>query len=154
MKNKRQNAILELIQTHCIDTQEDLQSMLCDRGFPVTQATVSRDIRELNLVKSAGSDGVYRYRIAGNAAPEPGSEQLIPILKRAAKSVAAANNLVVVKTHAGMGNAVGAAVDAMQLTNCLGTLAGDDTLLIIAQSNAAANEIQSLLHRLLQKNEG
>lgn len=155
MKNKRQETILRLISQCAIDTQELLQEMLASQGFAVTQATISRDIRELKLVKVTDKDGIYRY-----CAPqgEPSQEQqktvsgtLLPVLRHAGKSVDYANNLVVVKTHAGMGNAVGAAVDALALRDCLGTLAGDDTLLIIAKTNDAAETICTYLRNMIAK---
>lgn len=143
MKNKRQEAILELIQQNSVDTQELLQEMLAARGFSVTQATVSRDIRELNLVKSVGEDGVYKYRVHTSPKQEREiiSETYIPILRHAATGAEAAGNLVVVKTRTGMGNAVGAALDAIAIPGCVGTLAGDDTLLIIAKTGEAAEKI-------------
>lgn len=151
MKNRRQNAILELIREHTIDTQEMLQEMLASRGFSVTQATVSRDIRELNLVKSVGDDGVYKYRADRVREQEVVSDTFIPILRHAARSAEAANNLVVLKTHTGMGNAAGAAVDAMAIPGCVGTLAGDDTLLIIAKTVSDAENICAYLNSLIEK---
>lgn len=151
MKNKRHAAILELIDTNGIDTQEMLQEMLAERGFAVTQATVSRDIRELGLVKSLGDDGVYKYRTDRIRKQDGTPESMVTILRHAVLSVEAANNLIVVKTRTGMGNAVGAAVDAMALANCIGTLAGDDTLLLIAKTNEAADAICTQLHKLIKK---
>ncbi len=151
MKNTRQSMILELIRDHCIDKQETLQAMLAERGFSVTQATVSRDIRELHIIKSAGEDGIYRYRTNSFQRQEETSDTFTAILRQAARETVSANNLVVVKTYTGMGNAVGAAVDAMNLPDCVGTLAGDDTLLIIAKNTAAANEICGFLKRMLEK---
>ncbi len=156
MKNKRQTAILELIKTHSVDTQELLQEMLADRGFNVTQATVSRDIRELNLVKSMGEDGVYQYRTHSSPKEDRQiiSDTYIPILRHAMSGAEAAGNLVVVKTRTGMGNAVGAALDAMAIPGCVGTLAGDDTLLIIAKTNDAAERIcAELLKTALVEND-
>lgn len=156
MKNKRQTAILELIKNHSVDTQELLQEMLADRGFNVTQATVSRDIRELNLVKSMGEDGVYKYRTHSSPREDRQilSETYIPILRHAMSGAEAAGNLVVVKTRTGMGNAVGAALDAMAIPGCVGTLAGDDTLLIIAKTNDAAEKIcAELLKTVLAEND-
>lgn len=151
MKNKRQATILELIEKNVVDTQELLQDMLADRGFSVTQATVSRDIRELNLVKSTGDDGVYKYRthISPKQDQHIISNTYIPILRHAATGAEAAGNLVVVKTRNGMGNAVGAALDAMAIPDCVGTLAGDDTLLIIAKTNEAAETICAELSRTI-----
>lgn len=151
MKNKRQNTILELISEEQIDTQELLQERLLERGFSVTQATVSRDIRELNLVKSLGDDGVYCYRTDFARRKEAVPESMVTILQHAVVSVEAANNLIVVKTRTGMGSAVGASVDALALTGCIGTLAGDDTLLVIGKTNEAADDICSTLHKLIKK---
>ena len=154
MKNKRQEAILRLISAHAIDTQELLQEKLMEEGFAVTQATISRDIRELKLAKVTDQNGIYRYSAPGKEAPQETqavSDTLLSVLKHAGKSVDYANNLVVVKTHAGMGNAVGAAVDALALPNCLGTLAGDDTLLIIAKTLQAADEICTYLRNMIAK---
>ena len=151
MKNKRQNAILDLIREEKIDTQEMLQERLASRGFSVTQATVSRDIRELNLVKSLGDDGIYRYHTDFARRKEAVPESMVTILQHAVISVEAANNLIVVKTRTGMGNAVGAAVDAIAPAGCIGTLAGDDTLLLIAKTNDAADDICSTLHKLIKK---
>lgn len=148
MKALRQAKLLELIGSNTIDTQEELQSLLIDAGFMVTQATVSRDIRELGVIKTADDNGAYRYR-----APETKesgiSDKFALILKQAALRAEAANNLVVIKTYTGMGSAAGAAVDAMNLSGVVGTLAGDDTLLVIAHDNTSAESICALLHELI-----
>lgn len=149
MKSIRQSKILELIKLHVVETQEELQALLKDNGFNVTQATVSRDIRELGIIKSEGEDGVYRYRAVRAREHIEISGKFSLILKQAVRSVACANNLVVVKTYTGMGSAAGAAVDSMELENVVGTLAGDDTLLIIALDNTSAAEINGLLNELI-----
>ena len=151
MKNRRQEAILEIIEQHSVDTQELLQEMLAARGFSVTQATVSRDIRELNLIKSVGEDGVYKYRAHTSPKQEREilSETYIPILRHAATGAEAACNLVVLKTRTGMGNAVGAALDAMVRPKCVGTLAGDDTVLIVAKTNEGAEKICAELSAMI-----
>ena len=149
MKGVRQARILELIKQHTVATQEDLQALLKQNGFNVTQATVSRDIRELGIIKSEGSDGVYKYREVKAKEHIEISSKFSLILRQAVRSVAFANNLVVVKTYTGMGSAAGAAVDSMELSGVVGTLAGDDTLLIIAQDNVIAQEITDILNRLI-----
>lgn len=149
MKSIRQTKILELINEHRIETQEELQEKLRECGFAVTQATVSRDIRELGIVKSDLGDGVYRYRAVKNSGLHEINGKLTLILRQAVSSVACANNLVVVKTYAGMGSAVGAAVDSMSIPNVVGTLAGDDTLLMIAQDNESAKSIAEILNELI-----
>jgi transcriptional regulator of arginine metabolism len=154
MKNERQEAILHLISAYAIDTQELLQEKLAAQGYAVTQATISRDIRELKLAKVTDQNGIYRYCAPAQSSsnePQAVSDTLLSVLKHAGISVDYANNLVVVKTHAGMGNAVGAAVDALALTDCLGTLAGDDTLLIIAKTVQTAEKICANLRNMIAK---
>ena len=149
MKSIRQSKILELIKENDIDTQEELLSKLKEYGFNVTQATVSRDIRELGIVKSQGSDGNYKYRAGKEHVSVEISSKFAVILRQAVSSVACANNLIVVKTYTGMGSAAGAAVDQMELSGVIGTLAGDDTLLIIASDNENASEITAMLKDLI-----
>lgn len=153
MKEIRQAKILELIKEYAFDTQEELQQKLNEAGFRVTQATVSRDIRELGLVKSDDGDGVYKYR-ASSAKNDSGADNAFAsILRHASVNVACANNLIVVKTYAGMGSAAGAAVDAMDMSGVVGTLAGDDTLLIIAENNESAGEIAETLEGFIRQPE-
>lgn len=149
MKSIRQAKILEIIKEYNVDRQEELQAKLKENGFNVTQATVSRDIRELGIIKSEGKDGVYKYRLSKEQEINEGSGKFSVILRQAVSSVACANNLIVVKTHTGMGSAAGAAVDSMELEGVIGTLAGDDTLLIIAHDNDSAERITRLLNDLI-----
>lgn len=149
MKSIRQTKILDLIKEYPIETQEELQAKLKENGFNVTQATVSRDIRELGIVKSSVGDGVYKYRAAKETAQREISGKFSLILRQAVSSVACANNLIVVKTYAGMGSAVGAAVDSMALENVIGTLAGDDTLLMVVSDNESAKSIAEILNELI-----
>lgn len=149
IKNDRRQALLQLIRENRIETQEELVERLRQDGFAVTQGTISRDIRDLHLIKVTEADGKSRYR---QQLPLPSEEDaFIPILQQAALCAEAAGNLVVVKTHVGMGSAVGAAVDAMPQVNCVGTLAGDDTLLIVARTAQDASEICGLLMSLILK---
>ena len=149
MKTIRQQKILELIKENVFDTQEDLQQKLKECGFNVTQATVSRDIRELGIIKSDGEDGVYKYRAGKD--PEQGkiNGKLSLILRQAVSKVSCANNLVVLKTYTGMGSAAGAAIDAMELDGVIGTLAGDDTVLVVTKDNDDANFVIEELNFLL-----
>lgn len=150
MKNKRQEVLLRLIREHRIETQGELRELLAQNGYSVTQGTISRDIREAHIVKTAGEDGRSYYRTRPLPEKEQVSDTFISILQKAVRSVDAAENLVVVKTFTGMGSAVGAAVDALPQIDCVGTLAGDDTLLIIARDADAASSICALLNRLLR----
>ncbi len=149
MKSLRHKKILELIKEFPFDTQEDLQQKLKECGFNVTQATVSRDIRELGLIKSEGDDGIYKYRAGRDKERIENSGKFALILKQAVAKVSYANNLIVVKTYAGMGSAAGAAFDAMESEDVIGTLAGDDTLLIIAADNDAAVKVTKKLNELI-----
>lgn len=149
MKRIRQARIKELIKEYAIDTQEELQARLKDCGFNVTQATVSRDIRELGIVKSNSGDGVYKYRLSNERNVVEINNKFGFILRQAVSSVACANNLIVVKTYPGMGSAAGAAVDQMELNGVIGTLAGDDTLLIIASDNESGARIAAILNDLI-----
>jgi transcriptional regulator of arginine metabolism len=149
VKTKRQNKIIELITKENIDTQEELQSRLMDAGFDVTQATISRDIRELGLVKTTTENGKYKYTLNAVREKESISGKFSAILAQATHSVDSARNLVVVKTYTGMGSAAGAAIDSMELPGVVGTLAGDDTLLIITRDDETAEKIAENISALI-----
>lgn len=127
MKEQRQSAILNLIQKNEIETQEDLAEALENQGFSVTQATVSRDIRELKLTKVATKAGSQKYVALVNYEQQV-SEKVIRVFKDAFVSMDVAGNILVIRTLIGMGNAVAAAIDAFQIEGIVGTLAGDDTI--------------------------
>lgn len=148
MKNIRQAKILELIREQRFDTQEDLLKALCDAGFNVTQATISRDIRELGIIKSEGEDG-YRYRVSAQRERGDINGKLASIFRQAAFRIDCANNLIVIKTYTGMGSAVGAALDSMEIEGVIGTLAGDDTLLMIVRDNERASAIAAELRETI-----
>ncbi len=153
MKTKRQKAILDFISKQDIDTQEELQLRLRMAGFEVTQATISRDIRELGLVKTASGKGKYKY--IQDAAKEKESiiGKFSAILTQAMQSVDYAKNLVVIKTFTGMGGAAGAAVDSMELQGVIGSLAGDDTLLVITRDDETAVRLYESFNGLLRQND-
>lgn len=133
MKTVRQMAILDLIEKQDIETQEDLAEALRARGIKVTQATVSRDIKELRLLKVLTPAGLYKYATADKA--ENGmSDRLIRMLSESLLSVAASNNLVVVKTLNGSANVAAEALDSLHWPEILGTLAGDNTILLIIRT--------------------
>lgn len=143
---------MDLITKNEVKTQEELQSILMNAGFAVTQATISRDIRELGLVKVTSASGEYKY--SPNAAKERESitGKFSSILAQAARSVDYAGNLVVIKTYTGMGSAAGAAVDSMDLQGVIGSLAGDDTLLIITCDDEIARRISDSISALIEQN--
>ena len=149
MKKLRQKTILDLITENIIDTQEDLQRFLEKRGFDVTQATVSRDIKELRIVKELTSLGTYRYSVSEKDAPPALTDRLNTIFRECVTSIDYAENIIVIHTLPGLASAAGSALDAMKINVVLGTLAGDDTVMIVMRdSNAAAafcGEIKSVI---------
>ena len=150
MKNKRQQRILEIIAKNSIQTQDELLSYLCSEGYSVTQATVSRDIKELNLVKMRAADGTICYTRHEAAVDLPDGEKYAQIMRSSAKNVDYAGNLVVIRCYMGMANAACASLNAMKWDeSVLGTLAGDDTILIVTRSEKHARVLCSDLRSLL-----
>ena len=133
MKTKRQTKMLELIKKHNIETQEELSDYLQKEGYQVTQATVSRDIRELKLTKVAMSNGRQKYA-ALTEANEDLSEKYTRVFRDAFVSMDMAQNILVIKTVAGMASAVCAALDAMKWNEIVGSIAGDDTIMCAIRS--------------------
>lgn len=140
MKNARQQKILELIDRYDIDTQDTLIKRLKEVGFNVTQTTVSRDIRQLNLVKGVTAMGTYKY-----VAPQPSREANVPVLNSAITDsvvkIEAAGNIVVVKTFSGMANAIAVCVDSLHHDDIVGSVAGDDTILLVVKDNSFAESL-------------
>ena len=134
MKTKRQTKMLELIKKHDIETQEELSDYLQKEGYQVTQATVSRDIRELKLTKVAMSNGRQKYA-ALTEANEDLSEKYTRVFRDAFVSMDMAQNILVIKTVSGMAMAVAAAIDAMHLHEIVGCIAGDDTIMCAVQGS-------------------
>ena len=130
MKTKRHAKILEIIRNTIIEKQEDLSKELNKAGYKVTQATISRDIRELNLSKVPVAGGKQKYAVLDSMVNNM-SEKFARVFKEGFVSVDRANNMVVIKTLSGMAMAVGAAIDEMQFENVLGTIAGDDTIFAV-----------------------
>lgn len=143
MKSQRQQIIMKLVSEENIDTQESLQAALAERGFKVTQATVSRDIKELSLIKTVAPDGSYRYSIPSLKKSGMQGERN-PVLGFISDSVLAvdyAGNTVVVKCHVGMAQAVCAKLDSTEIENVVGTLAGDDTIFILMRTESDAQRL-------------
>ena len=139
MKSKRQAKIMEIISTTNVETQEQLLQLLEQAGFNSTQATVSRDIKELRIVKELTSFGTYRYSTAAREVPAAFSGRLNTIFRECVTNFDYAQNVVVIHTLPGLANAAASAVDAMKMSVVLGTLAGDDTVVVIMRdTNAAA----------------
>ncbi len=137
----RREKIKQIITQTEVNTQSELAKLLTKDGFSVTQATVSRDIKELGLIKEKGKVLNYRY-----ALPETNflvsEDKVIPLLRAFVTSVVTARNLVVIKTLEGHGSACGMAIDKLSLPGVLGSIAGDDTLLIVAENDETANTVK------------
>ena len=149
MKRLRQKKLIELITNHEVNTQEDLITHLRASGFEVTQATVSRDIRDLQIVKVATGDGNYRY-----VAPLRKDEEDTGVfsdrrLGGSIINVDHACNIVVLKTHVGLAQAVAVGIDGMNLTDVLGCVAGDDTIMIVTRNAETAADIADHLRAKL-----
>lgn len=138
MKSKRQEAIEEIIKKYPICTQEALQEKLNEQGFCVTQATVSRDIKSLGLIKVSADDGKYRYAVGTAIKDSKKNGKFHSVFLEAVISVDYAQNIAAVKCHVGMGNAACAAIDMMELGEVVGTLAGDDTIFILLKTQEDA----------------
>ncbi len=144
MKNSRQQKILELIEKYNIDTQETLIDRLREVGVVATQTTISRDIKELKLVKGTTGDGTYKYIL-----PEIKRENNIPVLNSALTEsvvkIESARNIVVVKTFPGMANALAVCVDSLEHSNIVGSVAGDDTILLVVKDDETAIAVENKL---------
>ena len=148
MKTKRHAQILEIIRRESVDTQEELLRLLRLSGFEVTQATVSRDIKELRLVKVLSSNGTYRYSTAGQP-EQDSSDRFYALFAQSVLSVDFALNIVVVKCRVGMAQAVCAAMDSLHWNTVIATLAGDDTFICITKSEEHAVGLVSELKKML-----
>ena len=149
MKTKRQTKMLELIKKHDIETQEELSDYLQKEGYQVTQATVSRDIRELKVTKVAMSNGRQKYA-ALTEANEDLSEKYTRVFRDAFVSMDMAQNILVIKTVSGMAMAVAAAIDAMHLHEIVGCIAGDDTIMCAVRSVDDTIAVMSRLRKLVE----
>ncbi len=149
MKRLRQEKMLELVSKYEIDTQDELIDRLRESGFEVTQATVSRDIRELKISKMTTGKGTYRYVLPKQTAAVS-NMKFNSALIDAFISVDYACNIVVIKTHAGLANAVAVGLDSMHLDNILGCVAGDDTIMLVSRSEDAARNIADRFHDMIK----
>lgn len=148
MKKRRQAKIIELISQNDIETQEELQQLLNEHGYEVTQATISRDIKELRLVKDLSAKGRYVYS-AGKKSVENINHRAGGIFNETIISYDYALNTVVIKCFPGMANAVCAAIDSMNLNEILGSIAGDDTIFILCRSEETAALFTNKLRTML-----
>ena len=151
MKVLRQDKIIELIERESIKTQEELTERLCEAGFDVTQATVSRDIRELNLTKTIGTDGERKYTVSKKLEEMDmlDSKNIINVFQKTVKSIDYAGNMVVIRTLQGMAMAVGVAVDSMNISEILGCIAGDNALFCLVKTEEDAALLTDNLRKMI-----
>ncbi|NLJ95050.1 MAG: arginine repressor [Clostridiaceae bacterium] len=146
-KSLRQSRILQIIQNKNIETQEELVEALKDYNMEVTQATVSRDIKELGILKVATGHGGQKY-VPMSQSGEGASGRLMTIFVEAIVSIESANSFVIIKTLPGLAQAAAAALDSMHLEQVLGCIAGDDTIFVACKSEKLANQLKSILHSI------
>ena len=149
MKNNRQSMILEIISQENIETQEQLQNRLLERGVRCTQATISRDIKQMHLIKEPIGQGVYKYAVSSNRTKLNFAERLRTIFRESITSIASAQNIVVLKTMPGLASAACSALDNMEISYMVGSLAGDDTAFLVMRDTESAEsfcrEIEEML---------
>ena len=149
MKRARQAEILNVIRMMDVETQEQLLAELKLRGFTTTQATISRDIKQMHLIKEPVGQGVYKYAVSGNRTKLNFAEKLRTIFRESITSIAYAQNIVVIKTMPGLASAACSALDNMDITYMVGSLAGDDTAFLLMRDTESAasfcEEIKEML---------
>ena len=138
MKNSRQTMILEIISQENIEPQEQLLNRLQERGITSTQATISRDIKQMHLIKEPVGQGVYKYAVSGNRTKLNFAEKLRTIFRESITSIDYAKNIVVLKTMPGLASAACSALDNMELSYMVGSLAGDDTAFLLMRDEESA----------------
>lgn len=149
MKNDRKKAILDIVTHYEVDTQETLQALLLERGFSVTQATVSRDIKQLSLIKTMGENGSYKYSLPRSEYDSGTKSSLRRFFADAVYSIDRAMNTVVIRCHSGMASAVCAHLDGAGYGDIVGTLAGDDTIFVLMRTEEDASTMLRELEDLL-----
>ena len=151
MKARRQAEILAIIQEHDVETQDQLLAKLRERGVKSTQATISRDIKELHLVKELTGSGAYRYAVSQKNTSLNVAGRLNTIFRESVTSYDSAQNIVVLKTMPGLASAACSALDGMHLPNMVGSLAGDDTSILIMRTTKDAETLCDEITRMLEK---
>ena len=148
MKIRRHNEIIELIKTREVGTQEELSDLLKSKGYDVTQATISRDIRELNLTK-VNSGGRQKYAVI--IKDEEFSDKYVRVLKEGFVSMLSSGNLIVLRTVVGMAMAFATAIDALEMNEIVGCIAGDDTIFIAVSENSSTEDVMNKLKKLTKE---
>ncbi|RKM62130.1 arginine repressor [Butyrivibrio sp. CB08] len=148
MKKNRHDKIIEIINNHVVETQEQLASLLKDAGYDVTQATVSRDIRQMKLTKQVTPDGRQKY-VYTTADPEVMHDKYVNVLKAGFVSMDLAQNILVIRTVSGMAMALAAAIDALDIEQVVGCIAGDDTIFVAIKDCDQAKEVMKAFYDML-----
>ncbi len=152
MKKNRHEAIINLIEKEDIGTQEELMQKLNELGFKVTQATVSRDIKSLKLIKTPVRSGQYKYSFVQNDSQDY-SVKYYSILSHSVTNVNYAGNMAVIKCFSGMAQAACAAMDNLDIDNIVGTLAGDDTIFVLCKDEGSAFGLKGKLEKIISENK-
>lgn len=148
MKKRRHKLILDLISQYDVGTQEELLSLLRDRGYDVTQATVSRDVKELRLLKTLGSNGVYKYTVE-RPVDTSYTGMFDALFQSAMTKVDYAGNICVIKCSPGLAGAACATIDSMNVNEVVGTIAGDDTIFMLCRTDDEARGVAEALNRMI-----
>ena len=149
MRYSRQNKILDIINSNEVETQERLVALLKKSGYKVTQATISRDIKELQLVKILSSSGKYKYSVGSNN-EQPVTDRFIKIFRDTILTVTASGNIIVLKTLTGCANAACEAIDSLNMQNIIGTIAGDNTIFVVANDQSNVSMLVSKFNELIR----
>ena len=147
MKEKRQSSIIKLIESNDIETQDVLAQKLKEIGFKVTQATISRDIKELHLIKVQSDNGVYKYAVNENK-NQLNTEKLLRVFRDTVLSIAYAGNLVVINTMSGSANAAAEVIDNFELEGVIGSIAGDNTIFLAVKDTKHSEAIATKLKQM------
>lgn len=150
MKNDRQNQLLQIIAEENIETQEQLLERLQARGIKSTQATISRDIKQLHLVKEPAGQGRYRYAVSTHRTKLNFADRLRTIFRESLISADYANNIAVIKTMPGLAQGAASALDGMHINDMVGSLAGDDTVIIVMRDMDSAREFCDEIREMLR----
>ena len=150
MKNDRQNHLLQIISEESIETQEQLLERLQSRGIKSTQATISRDIKELHLIKEPAGQGRYRYAVSTHRTKLNFADRLRTIFRESLLTVDYAQNIVVIKTMPGLAHGAASALDGMTISEMVGTLAGDDTVMIVMRNTESAAAFVAEIKEMLR----
>ncbi len=149
MRYSRQNKILDIINSNEVETQDKLVALLKKSGYKVTQATVSRDIKELQLIKTLSPSGKYKYTVGTNN-DQPVTERFIKIFKDTILTVSFSGNIIVVKTLTGCANAACEAIDSLNVQNIIGTIAGDSTVFVVVNEPVNVSGIVGRFNELIK----